>query len=111
MESYVFCPDDTPEINIREIAIHGAKTWSVNGLITDCDIKKIVDIFKKRAIAEGVSKNTVKANATLTFLTLKPGLFFDEAVEKVGDVYLDELGVTKVKIDADMTGPNPFFFK
>ncbi len=49
-----------------------------------------------------VSKNTVKANATLTFLTLKPGLFFDEAVEKVGDVYLDELGVTEVKIDADM---------
>ncbi len=36
MESYVFCPDDTPEINIREIAIQGAKTWSVNGLITDC---------------------------------------------------------------------------
>ena len=36
MESYVFCPDDTPEINIREIAMQGAKTWSVNGLITDC---------------------------------------------------------------------------
>ncbi|MGB0610222.1 MAG: threonine synthase [Verrucomicrobiales bacterium] len=36
MDSYVFCPDDTPEINIREIAMQGAKTWSVNGLITDC---------------------------------------------------------------------------
>ena len=36
MKSYVFCLDDTPEINIREIAIQGAKTWSVNGLITNC---------------------------------------------------------------------------
>ena len=36
MSSYVFCPDDTPEINIREIAMQGAHTWSVNGLITDC---------------------------------------------------------------------------
>ena len=36
MESYVFCPDDTPEINIREIALQGGKVWRVNGLIDDC---------------------------------------------------------------------------
>ncbi len=36
MESYVFCPDDTPEVNIREIALQGAKTFLVNGLINDC---------------------------------------------------------------------------
>jgi len=36
MEAYVFCPEDTPETNIREIAMQGAKVWRVNGLITDC---------------------------------------------------------------------------
>ena len=36
IEAYVFCPDDTPEINIREIAAQGAKVWRVNGLINDC---------------------------------------------------------------------------
>ena len=36
IEAYVFCPDDTPEINIREIALQGASTWAVNGFITDC---------------------------------------------------------------------------
>lgn len=36
MESYIFCPDDTPTINIREIAAQGARVWSVNGLINDC---------------------------------------------------------------------------
>ncbi|MED5585698.1 MAG: threonine synthase [Verrucomicrobiota bacterium] len=36
MEAFVFCPDDTPEINMREIALQGAKVWKVNGLITDC---------------------------------------------------------------------------
>ncbi|MDE0570094.1 MAG: threonine synthase [Verrucomicrobiales bacterium] len=36
IEAYVFCPDDTPEINIREIALQGASTWTVNGFITDC---------------------------------------------------------------------------
>ena len=32
----VFCPDDTPEVNIAEITIAGARTWRVNGLIDDC---------------------------------------------------------------------------
>lgn len=36
MESYIFCPDDTPTINVQEIAAQGAKVWSVNGLINDC---------------------------------------------------------------------------
>ena len=36
MESYVFCPDDTPPVNVREIALQGAKTFLVNGLINDC---------------------------------------------------------------------------
>ncbi len=36
LETYVFCPDDTPEVNVREIALRGAKVWRVNGLINDC---------------------------------------------------------------------------
>jgi threonine synthase len=36
IEAFVFCPDDTPEINVREIALQGAKVWRVNGLINDC---------------------------------------------------------------------------
>ncbi len=36
METFVFCPDDTPEVNIREIALQGAQVWKVNGLIHHC---------------------------------------------------------------------------
>jgi len=36
IESYVFCPDDTPDVNVREIALQGAHTFLVNGLINDC---------------------------------------------------------------------------
>ena len=36
IESFVFCPDDTPDINVREIAAQGANVWRVNGLINDC---------------------------------------------------------------------------
>lgn len=36
MEAYIFCPDDTPEVNVREIALQGGKVWRVNGLINDC---------------------------------------------------------------------------
>ncbi len=36
IESFVFCPDDTPEVNVREIALQGAKTWKANGLINEC---------------------------------------------------------------------------
>lgn len=36
LHATVFCPDDTPEINVREIKQLGADTWLVNGLINDC---------------------------------------------------------------------------
>lgn len=36
MESFVFCPADTPEVNIREIALQGAHVFRVDGLIDDC---------------------------------------------------------------------------
>ena len=36
IESWVFCPQDTPEINVREIAFQGARVFLVNGLINDC---------------------------------------------------------------------------
>jgi threonine synthase len=36
MEAFVFCPDDTPTVNVREIAAQGAHVWMVNGLINDC---------------------------------------------------------------------------
>lgn len=36
IETVVLCPDDTPEINVREIAMQGARVWRVNGLIDDC---------------------------------------------------------------------------
>lgn len=42
----VFCPADTPEINIREIEAQGAQTWLVNGLINDCG----------RIVGEGTEK-------------------------------------------------------
>ena len=35
MESYCFCPEDTPEVNVREIALQGAKVWRFNGLINE----------------------------------------------------------------------------
>jgi len=45
IEAFVFCPDDTPEINVREIAAQGARLWRVNGLINDCG--KIVGAGKE----------------------------------------------------------------
>lgn len=32
----VFCPHDTPEVNVSEIELQGAKVYRVNGLIDDC---------------------------------------------------------------------------
>jgi threonine synthase len=43
----VFCPDDTPEINVSEIELQGAKVYRVNGLIDDCG--KIVGEGKAKA--------------------------------------------------------------
>jgi len=36
MQAYCFCPDDTPEVNLSEIALQGARVWRVDGLINDC---------------------------------------------------------------------------
>ncbi len=36
IETYVFCPEDTPAVNMAEIALQGAKLYRVNGLINDC---------------------------------------------------------------------------
>lgn len=36
METFIFCPADTPEVNVREIALQGAHVWRVDGLIDDC---------------------------------------------------------------------------
>jgi threonine synthase len=36
IDTIIFCPDDTPEINVREIALQGARVYRVNGLIDDC---------------------------------------------------------------------------
>lgn len=46
MESFVFCPADTPEVNVREIARQGAHVWRVDGLIDDCG----------RIVASGVDR-------------------------------------------------------
>ncbi|MGY6571043.1 MAG: threonine synthase [Salinarimonas sp.] len=36
IRSTVFCPEDTPEVNVSEIALQGADIYRVNGLIDDC---------------------------------------------------------------------------
>ena len=44
LEAFCFCPEDTPEINLSEIALQGATVWRVNGLINDC--AKLVEAGK-----------------------------------------------------------------
>jgi len=36
LQATVFCPDDTPEVNLSEIAVQGGRVFRVNGLIDDC---------------------------------------------------------------------------
>ena len=36
IETYIFCPEDTPKVNIAEIAFQGGKTFLANGYINDC---------------------------------------------------------------------------
>jgi len=36
LECFVFCPADTPEVNVREIRLQGARVFRVDGLIHDC---------------------------------------------------------------------------
>jgi threonine synthase len=42
----VFCPQDTPEVNVSEIELQGATVYRVNGLIDDCG----------RIVADGKAK-------------------------------------------------------
>src|SRR6201993_5151371 len=42
----IFCPEDTPEVNVSEIALQGSTVYRVNGLIDDCG----------KIVAEGKSK-------------------------------------------------------
>ncbi|HTQ84060.1 MAG TPA: threonine synthase, partial [Pseudolabrys sp.] len=46
IKSTIFCPDDTPEVNVSEIALQGASVYRVNGLIDDCG----------KIVAEGKAK-------------------------------------------------------
>jgi threonine synthase len=46
IRSTIFCPQDTPEVNVSEIALQGARVYRVNGLIDDCG----------KIVAEGKSK-------------------------------------------------------
>jgi len=46
IRSTVFCPADTPEVNVREIALQGASVYRINGLIDDCG----------KIVAEGAAK-------------------------------------------------------
>lgn len=47
IKTTVFCPDDTPAVNVEEIALQGGDVYRVNGLINDCG--KIVGEGKEKA--------------------------------------------------------------
>ena len=46
IKTTIFCPEDTPEVNVSEIGLQGASVYRVNGLIDDCG----------RIVAEGKDK-------------------------------------------------------
>jgi threonine synthase len=46
IKTTIFCPEDTPEVNVSEIALQGAAVYRVNGLIDDCG----------KIVAEGKTK-------------------------------------------------------
>ncbi|MEK7265104.1 MAG: threonine synthase [Pseudomonadota bacterium] len=46
LRSTIFCPDDTPPVNVEEIAVQGGEIYRVNGLINDCG--KIVGEGKEK---------------------------------------------------------------
>jgi threonine synthase len=56
IKATVFCPDDTPKVNVQEIQLQGADTYLVNGLINDCG--KIV--FEGREKAGWFDVSTLK---------------------------------------------------
>jgi len=47
MRTTIFCPDDTPAVNVEEIAAQGGDVYRVNGLINDCG--RIVGEGKEKA--------------------------------------------------------------
>ncbi len=47
IKTTIFCPDDTPAVNVEEIALQGGDVYRVNGLINDCG--KIVGDGKEKA--------------------------------------------------------------
>ena len=46
IKTTIFCPEDTPEVNVSEIGLQGAAVFRVNGLIDDCG----------KIVAEGKAK-------------------------------------------------------
>ena len=46
IKTTIFCPEDTPEVNVSEIGLQGARVYRVNGLIDDCG----------KIVAEGTAK-------------------------------------------------------
>jgi len=46
IKTTIFCPEDTPEVNVSEIGLQGATVYRVNGLIDDCG--KIVAAGKEK---------------------------------------------------------------
>jgi threonine synthase len=46
IKTTIFCPEDTPQVNVSEIALQGASVYRVNGLIDDCG----------KIVAEGKAK-------------------------------------------------------
>ena len=46
IKTTIFCPEDTPEVNVSEIELQGATVYRVNGLIDDCG--KIVAAGKEK---------------------------------------------------------------
>ncbi len=79
----MFCPDDTPEINVREIAAQGAKVWRVNGLINDCG----------RIVGEGK-----EAMGWFDFSTLKEP-YRIEGKKTMGLELADQLGWQRARRD------------
>jgi threonine synthase len=55
IKTTIFCPEDTPEINVSEIALQGATVYRVNGLIDDCG----------KIVAEGAARRGWLDTSTL----------------------------------------------
>lgn len=57
IETYIFCPEDTPRVNIDEIGFQGGKTFLANGYINDCgrivgEGKQAMDWFDTSTLKE-----------------------------------------------------------